>query len=177
MLTAYYKFEILPDEIKLKYGIRAKDRLDCTAMANPKGYEGMNSIVSKKGQMYLYKMAAKGIVKANSKRLAEWALGNGTFHFSSIYFEDIEYPEYGYGYPNANRLLKGGNANPLFPYRNDCYLFITNPDMNIIEVLVITDGRNLVTGYYQHLLDGGLDQELNKLREQAEPIFDYVSAL
>ncbi|WP_157593744.1 hypothetical protein [Pontibacter actiniarum] len=127
--------------------------------------------------MYLYKIPAREFVKANSKRLAEWALSSGKLNLSSSYFEDPDFPEFGYGYPNANRLLSNRQPNPLFPYRNDCYLFITNQDLSTVEVLVIANGRNLAGAYYQRLIDGELDSEIEQLRAQAKPFFDYGSCL
>jgi hypothetical protein len=177
MLAAYYKFEALPDTLKAKHGIRSKARLDCTAFTSPANYAGLTDFVNHKGQMYLFKIPARGFVKANCKRLAEWALSNGKLNLSSIYFEDTDFPECGYGYPNANRLLGNGSNNPLFPYRNDCYLFLTDQALSIIEVFVIMNGRNLVPAYYQHLIDGNIDKEIDQLREQAKPFFDYGSAI
>lgn len=177
LIAAYFKFESLADGIRAKNGIRAKGRIDCTAHTNPNGYSGLIDFINTKGQMYLYKVAAREIVKANSKHLAEWALSNGKLNLSSIYFEDIDYPELGFGYPNANRLLSSGQPNPLFPYRNDCYLFLTNPDLSIVEVLVIANGRNLTGAYYQRLIDGELNSEIEQLRAQAKSFFDYDSSL
>jgi hypothetical protein len=177
MITAYFKFESLADEVRAKHGIKAKGRLDCIVYNNPTGYTGLIDFINTKGQMYLYKIPAREFVKANSKRLAEWALSNGKLNLSSIYFEDTDYPEYGYGYPNANRLLSNGQLNPLFPYRNDCYLFITNQDLTTVEILVITNGRNLAGAYYQRLIDGELESELEQLRAQSKPFFDYGSYL
>jgi hypothetical protein len=177
MIAAYFKLESLADQVRAKHSIRAKDRIDCIAHANPNGYKGLIDFINSKGQMYLYKMAAREIVKASSKRLAEWALSNGKLNLSSIYFEDIDYPEYGYGYPNANRLLSKGQPNPLFSYRNDCYLFLTNSDLTTVEILVIANGRNLAGAYYQRLIDGELDSEIEQLRRQAKPLFDYDIAL
>ncbi|GAA4434246.1 hypothetical protein GCM10023188_24960 [Pontibacter saemangeumensis] len=177
LIAAYYKYETLPDVVKAQHGIRSKARLDCTAYTNLTGYTGLTDFVSLKGQIYLFKIPAREFVRANSKRLAEWALSNGKLNLSSIYFEDIDYPEYGYGYPNANRLLGNGSNNPLFPYRNDCYLFITNADITQVEILVIMNGRNLVPGYYQCLINGDIDRELQSLRMQAKPFFDYRIAL
>ncbi|WP_018476693.1 hypothetical protein [Pontibacter roseus] len=177
MIAAYFRFENLPDQVKAKYGIRSKARLDCTTHANTKSYTGLIDFINAKGQMYLFKIPAREFVKANSKRLAEWALSNGKLNLSSIYFEDVDFPEYGYGYPSANRLLSNGTANPLFPYRNDCYLFITNQDLTLVEVFIILNGRNLIPGYYQNLIDGALDSEIEQLRAQAKPFFDYGISL
>ena len=147
MITAYFKFEALPDGVKAQHNIRSKARLDCTAFTNLANYTGLIDFINAKGQMYLFKIPAREFVKANRKRLAEWALSNGKLNLSSIYFEDTDYPECGYGYPNANRLKSNGEPNPLFPYRNDCYLFLTDQDLSKVEVLVIANGRNLVPAY------------------------------
>lgn len=177
MLAAYFRFEVLPEEVKAQHKIRSKARLDCIAYTNSTNYKGLTDFVNPKGQMYIFKIPAKVIVKAMRKRLAEWSLTNGKVNLSSLYIEDVNYPEYGYGYPNANRLLSNGNKNRLFLFRKDCYLFITNKDVSSIEVLVIAEGRNLVNAYYQRLIDGYLDKELRELREQAQPFFDYGSAI
>jgi hypothetical protein len=61
----------------------------------------------------------------------------------------------------------------MFKYRNDGYLFIINKDYTQIEILVIIDGRNLISSYYQKLIDGGLDEELKSLREKSRPFYLY----
>jgi hypothetical protein len=175
-VAAYYKFENLSDRLRLQHKIKSKARLDCTAFVNLSKYTGLTDFVNHKGQMYLYKVQANEIVRVNSKRLAEWALSNGSINLTSIFFEDADYPEYGYGYPNSNRTLSNGYNNPLFLHRNDCYLFITNEDLPIIELFIIKNGRNSVQGFYQQLIDGCLDKETNLLRSMAEPYFNYEGA-
>jgi len=177
MIAAYFSFEALPEAVKFQHKIISKVRLDCTKFANPTGYTGLTDFVNTKGLMFLYKTPARELVKSNSKRMAEWALSNGKLNLSSIYFEDTDYPEYGYGYPNANRLLSNKEPNPLFPFRNDCYLFLTNADLSSVEVLIIMNGRNMVSAYYQNFIEGGLEQELLELRVQAQPFFDYERSL
>ena len=173
MIGAYYKFINLPDPVRDANKIRSKVRLDCTEFTDRIDYKGLVNFVNGKGQMYLYKTPAHGFVEANSKRMSEWALTNGSFNLSSIYIEDFDFAEYGYGYPNANRLLSNSSPNPLFPYRNDGYLFIVNKDYSQIELLIIRDGRNLIGSYYQKLIDGGFDEMLKQMRGQASPFFNY----
>jgi len=50
--------------------------------------------------------------------------------------------------------LSNGNENPLFKFRNDGYLFINNKNYSEIELLVIPNGRNLISSYYQKIIDG-----------------------
>ena len=109
----------------------------------------------------------------DSKRLAEWSLTGNGLNFSSIYIDDLDYPEIGYGYPNASRHLSNGSENPLFEFRNDGYLFLMNKDYSVIEILIIPDGRNLISSYYQKFIDGGFDDEVRQLRQQAKPIYQY----
>lgn len=175
MFAAYYKLAVLTDEVKALNKIRSKARLDCIAYINLQLeiYKGLTNFVNSKGQLLFYKTPCKEFVNAESKRLAEWSLTGNNLNFSSIFIEDIDCPEFGYGYPNGNRKLSNGNLNPLFEFRNDGYLFIINNDYSEIEVIVIKDGRNLINSYYQKLIDGGFDDELKSIREKATLFYQY----
>ena len=175
MIAALYKFVALSDEIKAQNKIRSKARLDCTAFSDTTsgGYKALTNFVNTKGHLCLYKTPPTDFVNADSKRIAEWSLTNNNQNLSSIYIEDIDYPEIGYGYPNPNRLLKNGSQNPLFPFRNDGFLFILNSDYTEIEILIIPDGRNLISSYYQKMIDGGFENEIRELRANTKPYFKY----
>jgi hypothetical protein len=172
MIRGYYKFAVLSDELKTLNKIRSKARLDCILSAGD--YLGLTNFVNKKGVMYLYKTPSKEIVEANSKRTAEWTLNNGDLNFSSIYVEDFDFLEFAYGYPNAKPRLGNGEPNPLYPFRNDGYLFIINKDYTEIEVLILVDARNHISSYYQHLIDGFFDTEIQRLRAAAKPFYSYI---
>ena len=159
MIKAYFKLMILPDEVRANNKIKSKARMDCvlfTDLVTGK-YKGLTNFVNHKGQLFFYKTPCRDFVSADSKRIAEWSLTNSGLNFSSIYIEDMDCQEFGYGYPNAKMLLSNGSQNPLFPFRNDGYLFIVNKDYSEIEILIIPDGRNLISSYYQKLIDGGFD--------------------
>ncbi len=174
-IVAYYKFIALPDEVKKVHKIRSNARLDCIKFYPQISIvsNGLTNFVNAKGHLALFKIPARSIVNTHSKRIAEWSLTNNSLNFSSIYIEDIEFPEIGYGYPNAKRLLGNGKLNPLFKNRNDGYLFLMNYDYSEIELFIIPDGRNLINLYYQKMIDGDFDQEIKKLRNQARPFFNY----
>jgi hypothetical protein len=38
---------------------------------------------------------------------------------------------------------------------------------------VIPDGRNLISSYYQKMIDGDFDDEVRQLRQQAKAFFNY----
>jgi hypothetical protein len=69
--------------------------------------------------------------------------------------------------------LSNGSINPLFEFRNDGYLFVMNKDYSEIELLIIPDGRNLISSYYQKLIDGGFDDEVAQLRKEAKKFYQY----
>ena len=169
MIKAFFKVAVLPDDVRAANKIRSKARLDCISYADlvAGSYKGLTKFVNHKGQLFFYKTPCRDFVNTDSKRLAEWSLTGNGLNFSSIYIDDLEFPEIGYGYPNANRLLKDGSQNPLFEFRNDGYLFLMNKDYSEIEILVIPDGRNLISSYYQKLIDGGFDDDIQALRQQA----------
>lgn len=171
MIPNYFKFVMLPDNVRANHKIKSKARLDCISFTGK--YQGLTNFVNSKGQLFFYKTPARDFVNTDSKRLAEWSLTNSSLNLSSIYIEDMDYPEIGYGYPNAKRLLSNGSPNPLFPFRNDGYLFIINKDYSEIELLAIPDGRNLISSYYQKMIDGGFDDEIKELRKQTKTFFRY----
>jgi hypothetical protein len=175
MIGALFRFSTLTDEVRTANKIRSKARLECISYTDNvvNGYKGMTNFVNHKGQMFFYKTPCKDYINTDSKRLAEWSLTHNNLNFSSIYIDDVDFPEIGYGYPNANRLLSKGSINPLFEFRNDGYLFIMNSDYTEIEILIIPDGRNLISSYYQKMIDGGFDDEVRQLRLQAKIFYQY----
>lgn len=174
MSFPYFKFASLPEDVRAINKIRSKARYDCVAFSNDSGYKGLTDFVNPKGQMYLYKTPCKDFISTASKRLAEWSLNNGSLNLSSIYIEDMDCQEIGYGYPNSHPFLGLKKIpNPLYPFRNDAYLFIVNKDYSEIELLVIPDGRNLIHSYYQKMIDGGYDDMVKALRGQSKPFYRY----
>lgn len=174
MKAAYFKFIQLPDDTKAAYKIRSKKRLDCIVFNDQIGnYQGLTNFVNSKGQLFLYKTECRQFVETDTKRIAEWSLTGNGLNLSSIYIEDLEFPEIGYGYPNANRLLKDGSINPMFDFRNDGYLFIINNDYTEIEMLIFPDARNLISSHYQKFIDGGYDDQIREMRKQAISFYQY----
>jgi len=171
MIRAYFKIRSLDAQTKEKHNIKSKDRLDCVSCAGE--YKGLTNFVNKKGQLYFYKTPCRGFVNTDSKRLAEWSLTGNGLNLSSIYIDDVDYPEIGYGYPNSNRLLSNGRPNPQFHFRNDAYLFHVNKDYSEIEIFIISDGRNLISSYYQMMIEGDFDREIKELKQSTFRFFNY----
>jgi hypothetical protein len=175
MIENYFKLSMLSEKVKTANKIKSKARLDCTFYSNleEKNYEGLTNFVNNKGQLFFYRTPCRDFINTHSKRIADWSLTGGGLNFSSIYIDDLDYPEIGYGYPNANRLLSNGKTNPLFEFRNDGYLFLINKDYSIIELFVIPGGRNLINSYNQKMIDGGFDDEVLRLRQNAKRFYPY----
>lgn len=172
---AYYKLIALPAEIKAKHGIRSKVRLDCILHNESRlgGYRGLEPIYSHKGQFYLYLTNSGHFLNADSRRKPEWSLTRSGFNLTSIYLEDFDFPQYGYGYPYSERFMGDGSENPLYNFRNDAYLIIMNADRSEVELLVIPDSRNMISSYYNLMLDGELDEAIAQLRKDVKPFFEY----
>ena len=176
----FYKFSTLPEEIRKLNGIRSKERLDCIGYTNHNdNHRGLSCLFNHKKQFFLYKTPARNFVDADSKRVAEWSLigrssiNGSSINLSSLYQEDLEYPLYAYGYPNSKRELSNGSVNPFYAYRHDGYLFVMNRDLSEVELFIIHDGRNLISSYYQLMIDGELDEEIQQLRKNSRTFFGY----
>ena len=67
-------------------------------------------------------------------------------------------------YKNAK--MKNGEPNPMLPFADDGFLFISTPDFTAIEILIITNGRYLIQGYLKMLANGAYNEALKAMREQ-----------
>jgi hypothetical protein len=172
---AYYKLIVLPDEVKVFHGIRSKVRKDCVMFNDSQvgGYEGLQPLYNHRGQFYLYLTLAGHFINADSRRKPEWSLTQSGFNLTSIYLEDFDFPQYGYGYPYSERFMGNGSENPLYHFRNDGYLIIMDDDRSELELIVIPDSRNMISSHYSLLLDGELDGEIDHLRMEAKPFYEY----
>lgn len=174
MITGYYKLETLQDEVKAQNKIKVGaivQRLDCTAQAG--NYKGLEAFISPKRQMFFYLTPCREMVETHAKRYAEFCLTGQGLNFGSLY-KFVNYPNFAYSYPNKKPFITvKREPNPLFPFGNDLYLIIKSPDYTTIEIFVFEGGRNLAEHYLQSLIDGDFDAEIQKLRDEAKPLFDY----
>jgi hypothetical protein len=83
-----------------------------------------------------------------------------------VYLKSLKIGEtlIGYGEPPQTKELKGGKPNPFYDNREDGYLFVISPDMETIEILIVQQGRSLISGYVTMLAEG-LDETLKGIRE------------
>jgi hypothetical protein len=70
------------------------------------------------------------------------------------------------GEPSPLPQLTGNVANPMYEQRNDGFLFIFSDNMDILEILIIDNGRSLIDIYRKQLAVGHFNEILEKLREQ-----------
>ena len=174
MISAFYLFEVLPDEVRAQNGIRSKTRLDLTRFRERTPYRGLESFQNHKGQIYLNLCPSKELVQANDKRRAEYCLSDGKKNLSSLYVENLEVPEYAFGYPNGRPKLKNGEPNPLLPYKNDGYLFRVNAHYSRIELLVLAGERHHISYHYQRLTEGEYEGEIEAMKAEAKLFYAYV---
>jgi len=171
----YYKFLDLPAEPRQRFNIKSPNRLDCISANNPQDYKGLTFFVNGKGQLYLYKTPAKNISRSDPRRRADWALTGKSINLTSLFIDLPDYPQYAYGYGPYSQYLgkKKDKPNPLYAFRNDLYLFILNADYSELEIIIIPDGKNLWNSFYLKLIQGEFDKQIDNLRDNAIPFFDY----
>ena len=152
ILTDYYRFEKLPNQ-------RSKLRIDCTASTG--GYDPLEALRNKAGDLFLY-IGDNTHTKAGQERKADLALSKTT-HISSVYNPDLNLP-YWYGD------MKGTTDAFLFVYKNAKFIDGGIQIGAVIELFVARGQRNNRSQLYNALSDGGLDEEMNALREQVTKI-------
>ncbi|GAB3891885.1 hypothetical protein [Spirosoma agri] len=172
-ITAYYRFEVLAKEIRTMNGFKSPNRLDCTLTHDPTGHGLLPLFQRKNGMLFFYLIPAKEVVKANSKRRATYVLGDGNQNLSSLYFEHSELSHLAYGYCNGKERLSDGRPNPAMPYKHDALLMVCNWPQQVIEILIVKNGKPLIENLYNLLIDGKFDEELSQLKKLARPYYPY----
>ncbi len=155
MITAYYSFERLSDELRTKHKIKSVVRLDCVASAGQS--ETIESLKNAKGHLAIYPSPCREVVKSNPKRRAEVCLTNGK-NITSLFqdFSSQELFRYAWG-----------------DYASDGLLFLVNDDYTVIEMFVLPNTARIVQSQFDRFLDGGFDAEIERLRAEAKPFFDH----
>jgi hypothetical protein len=156
MVASYFNFQTLPDEVKKAWGIRSKTRLDCVSFADNLGFiKDIQRFVNAKKQLAFYLSKPVNYIQANPKRLTDLGLTNGS-NFTSLFFPDLDYSLYAWG-----------------DFQEWGLLFLFQKDYKAFEMLAIPNGKNLINGYCQKLIDNEFDTALKYFRTQAKPFFDY----
>ena len=158
MNLSYFKFEVLPAEVKKLHGIRSKTRLDCTAYSDKFNFrKELKRFTNAKGQLFLYLSSPENYVQANPKRVTDLGLTNGG-NFTSLYTTDTDFPFLAFG-----------------DYQDWGLLFLFEKDYKAFEMLCIPNGRFLVKSNFQKLIDNEFSPDLEKFRKEAVPFFDYLA--
>lgn len=148
---------------KLDKDLTKKGKYVCTKIVG--SYKGLEYFRNRRGEIVLFLSEARSFVNANPKRQAQWALVN-KINFSSIFTFNNENQGFiiGYGNPNKSEIVKG-KPNPLALYKNDLYLFLVSKDLLTIEILIIPEGINHSIHYFNELLTGKYDFEIEGFRK------------
>ena len=173
MITAYYRFESLPQTVRDAHKINSLSRVDCVASWNPNEYAGLSVYQNPKGMLFFYFVESRDMVKASDKRRASYTMSNGKLNLTSLHYERPELKQFCFGYPNAKQNLNDGSPNPALPYRHDAYLFVCDWQKQAIELLLVENGKPFIDALYYDLIDGNYDEELKRIRTTARPYFLY----
>lgn len=146
ILTDYYKMAKLPNS-------KSKLRFDCVASTG--GYEPFEQRAqrTREKRFKFYYGGTPDAFKAEAQRKADMAITDTT-NISSVYVPDLEHHLFGYGDVE---------------HTNDALLFLFNEDYTEIEIFIARGYKNEKTNLFNALVDGGFDDEIARLREQAEP--------
>lgn len=156
MISYYFKFERLSEELRVMHKIRSAVRLDCTMYAGGP-YTAFERFKNTKSQLVVYPSPCREVVRANPKRRADVCLTNGS-NISSIFqdFSDLSLRKFGWG-----------------DFGSDCLLFLVNDTFTTIEVFVLPNLRNIAESIFDKFLDGDFDSQIEVLRANGKPFFSY----
>lgn len=164
---------------KMVYDTSSKKTPKYTIVEQAGYYPPMEQIKGRNGRVSMYLMEKiKEGVNVPSMRLQ----AKDSLNFTGLkeYFVDGKLSGFAYGHPSTDKTYSSKKKeNPFYEYRNDGYLFIVHQDPNaktpqerikptIIELIVLSGAKVLISAYCKQLMMGGFNEEINALREQAK---------
>lgn len=146
ILTDYYKLERLPE-----YSTNKTPRFDC--VASTKEYPPFEAMAarSKVKRFFCYYNGVPDTFSDKARQKAERAITN-TNSISSVFIPNLEMPLFGHGDVRGTQ---------------DAILFVISPDYSSMELFIARGYKNNQRGLYSLLLDGELNSELERIRQQA----------
>lgn len=151
-------------------------------MAKAAGYyPQLDALKGKNGKVNLYLMSKREGQSVDAPAMSLQAVKNG-LNLTGLkdYYLNGEMSGIAYGYPPQEATFSAKcKPNPLYPCRNDGYLFIFDFGEKkegeaikpiSFELVVIDGGKVLISAYAKMLQIGGFEEALRALREQANAL-------
>ena len=144
-------------------------------------YPEINALSGKNGRVNLYLMTKREGQSVDAPAMSLQAVKNG-LNLTGLkdYYIGGEISGIAYGYPPQEPTFSArGKANPLYPCKNDGYLFIFDFSGKregeaikpiSFEMVVIDGGKVLISAYAKMLQIGGFDEAIKALRGQANAL-------
>lgn len=139
----------------------------------------MENLKGRDGKVSMYFMMKNKDDKSSTPPMRLQAKGSLNFTGLKDFWVDGKMSGYCFGYPDPRPTYSSKNkANPLFPCKNDGFLFVVHYDDNTeippeqikpsaFELIVIEGGKLMISAYCKQLMMGGFDEALEQLRKQA----------
>lgn len=167
--NAYYKFIVLPEEVRQGNNIQSNNRLDCIEHWS-NGYRGIKPfIVPSTKQFHLRFVTTSNFVRNTT---FEETLTSRGMNVSSL-MTDCDDCNIAYGFPSKQIHLRSGKLNPLRDFKDDGYIFIYNQERTVLELLIFIGGRPCIEDIYYEYLSGTNDYGINEVRDKAVQFYDY----
>ena len=170
----YFKFEVLPEEVRKQNKIKSQKRLDCTSYFTENGMRGLNAFINTKGQLFLYKQKRGAFISSKRKMYSDIALTHGSWNLTSLIGDVPNKLHYAYGHPYPERCTRSGSINPFHQFKDDLYLFHFDSELNCIEMIIVPNERKQYNAHFHNLLNDLYQEAFDKLRSQARPFFNYA---
>ena len=176
-ISAYLYLEQLPELKNTRKGTpRKQPRYDLIAMAG--FWSTLNRLKNYQGKLFFNMIPTdKNEYRKQDGTTPEYYLQctpakSKSINFSGMRFLYMDGKEtiFASGEPSNSPKLRGGVMNPMYEQRNDGFLFLFSNNREVLEILILEDGRQLIDAYRKMLSIGGFDYSLDIFRKQAKTV-------
>jgi len=179
LIKGVYLFRQLPDDIKRANKIKVGAvvlRYDIVGFDGD--YDFIKPLINKKNLCYLSLTETYNFVKADQRRMADYALRNNSIgNLTSLFYNSIDNEGKFFGNTNDSKTIKVGKKivpNPLLAYEDHLLLIKLSDDKKELVLILVKGGRSFCQFIYPDFVNGKYDEFINNKLQSLKTNFGYT---
>ena len=179
LIKGVYLFRQLSEDIKEKNNIKVGavvPRFDIVGFNGD--YDFIKPLINKRNMCFLSLTETNNFVKADQRRMADYALRNNSIgNLTSLFYNSKDNEGKFFGNTNDSKTIKVGQntvPNPLLAYEDHLLLIKLSDDKKELVLIVVKGGRSFCQFIYPAFVNGKYDEFINNKLQFLNTDFGYT---
>jgi hypothetical protein len=179
LIKGVYLFRQLSEDIKEKNNIKVGavvPRFDIVGFNGD--YDFIKPLINKRNMCFLSLTETYNFVKADQRRMADYALRNNSIgNLTSLFYNSKDNEGKFFGNTNDSKTIKVGQntvPNPLLAYEDHLLLIKLSDDKKELVLIVVKGGRSFCQFIYTDFVNGKYDDLIHNKLQFLNTDFGYT---